>query len=642
LAALAALAWVFGAHPLRAQGAEPDPKIIERPEWSVGDWWEVREGSTVWRLTVVEKDGAQYVLARTKAGESASDTAGKTKLYADRDGWITKIVQPDGRTTETGDKREYVQFPLSVGKRWFFNISTKSTSGVPTAYSYACQADKWDTIEVGTRPVRALKLSCSSTNRSTSSTFSHTGWYAPEAKRVVRFFSDYKGGPTIEVTAWGMRPGEAGSTVAAAPSRPLVPASPVLPRQPASSPPRQETASPPATGASPAAGPPPPAAVSSADTEPPKIAINYPPPATKVERDDIVILGLVTDNLGIDRVQVTLNGIEVQKPIDAGGATKSIPIRSALKLQPGDNIIEITATDKAGNAAQLVRTVTRVMPAVASPVPAQAGPAVGDRWAVIIGVGRYDNGDVPTLRYAVSDAESIYQVLTGPAGFKKEHVLLLTDKAERKPTLRNIRWALGTFLSRSARKDDTVVIFFAGHGAPEVDPRGIERDGLAKYLIPSDADPDDLYSSALPMDELQTIFGRIESERVVAFLDACYSGAAGGRTFVAKKTRSGQVDDLFLERLTRSKGRAIVTASRPSEVSMELAELGHGVFTYYLVQGLQGAADLNHDGIVTLQEIYEYVEQQVTRKSRMVGGNQHPVMKGELEGMVPLVKIKPR
>ena len=75
---------------------------------------------------------------------------------------------------------------------------------------------------------------------------------------------------------------------------------------------------------------------------------------------------------------------------------------------------------------------------------------------------------------------------------------------------------------------------------------------------------------------------------------------------------------------------------------MELAELGHGVFTYYLVQGLQGAADLNKDGIVTLQELYEYVEQQVTQKSRAVGGNQHPVMKGEMEGALPLVKVKGR
>ena len=136
-----------------------------------------------------------------------------------------------------------------------------------------------------------------------------------------------------------------------------------------------------------------------------------------------------------------------------------------------------------------------------------------------------------------------------------------------------------------------------------------------------------------------TIFARIESERVVAFLDACYSGAAGGRTFAAKRTRAGTVDDLFLERLTRSKGRAIVTASRPTEVSIELPDLGHGIFTYYLVQGLKGAADSNRDGIVTLQELYEYLEQQVTTKSRAVGGNQHPVMKGEMEGAFPLTKV---
>ena len=578
----------------------------------------------MWRLTVVGKENDQYVLARTKQGESASDIVGKTKLYADRDGWITKIIRADGQTTDF-DKREYVQFPLTVGKRWYFNSDSKSTAGVPTAYSWSCQADKWETIEVGRRQTRALRIACGSANRSTGSTFRHTGWYAPEAKRLVRLVSDYKGGPTIEVTAWDVRPSGASPAVASQPP-----------------PPRQESAPPAATTKPPAAVPQPPvAAVPSPDIEAPKIAINYPPPDTKVERDDIVVLGLVTDNIALDRVQVTLNGIEVPRPLDAAGAGKNVPIRAAVKLQPGDNIIEITATDKAGNASQLVRTVTRLMPAVA-PSPTQSGLAVADRWAVVVGAGKYESADIPTLRYAVSDAESIYQVLTGPAGFKKEHVLLLTDRAERKPTLRNIRWALGTFLSRSAKKDDTVVIFFAGHGAPEVDPRGLERDGLAKYLIPSDADPDDLYSSAFPMDELQTIFGRIESDRVVAFLDACYSGAAGGRTFVAKKTRSGQVDDLFLERLTRSKGRAIITASRPSEVSMELPELGHGVFTYYLVQGLQGAADLNRDGIVTLQELYEYVEQQVTRKSRMVGGNQHPVMKGEVEGMLPLVKIKAR
>ena len=286
-----------------------------------------------------------------------------------------------------------------------------------------------------------------------------------------------------------------------------------------------------------------------------------------------------------------------------------------------------------------VVAVTGVRPAAVAVPPPVAGS--GERWAVVIGVDRYESRQIPTLRYSVRDAEALHQFLIGPGGFKKDNVVLLTDRAERKPTLRNIKWALGTFLTRSAKKDDTVLVFFAGHGVPEIDPRGVEKDGLAKYLAPADVDPDDLYSTGLPMDELQTIFQRIEAERMVVLLDACYSGTAGGRTFTSmkSKTRAAHVDDLFLERLARSKGRAIITASRPNELSLEVPELGHGLFTFYLLQGLHGAGDLNRDGIVSLQELYEYVEQQVTRKSRALGGNQHPMMKSELEGVLPLVKV---
>ena len=86
LVALAAFAFGPSVHSVLAQAV--DPKVVERPGWSVGDWWEFREKETaVWRLTVVGKENDQYVLARTKQGESASDIVGKTKLYADPDGW---------------------------------------------------------------------------------------------------------------------------------------------------------------------------------------------------------------------------------------------------------------------------------------------------------------------------------------------------------------------------------------------------------------------------------------------------------------------------------------------------------------------------------------------------------------------------
>lgn len=372
-----------------------------------------------------------------------------------------------------------------------------------------------------------------------------------------------------------------------------------------------------------------------------RIAVSYPDDKARVMESSSVVAGLVTSGKGVTSTRVLLNGAEVWAQAERV-PQKSVAVAVPVALRVGANAIVISAAEAGGGVQQEVRTIILDAPRVAAVPPAPAAPAAPprQRWAVVVGVGAYESVAIPRLRYAVPDAEAVYQALVGAAGFKKDNVLLLTDRGERKPTLRNIKWALGTFLQRSARRDDTVVIFFAGHGAPEVDPRGVERDGLAKYLIPADADPDDLYSTALPMDELQTIFSRIEAERVVAFLDACYSGAAGGRTFSSKKTRAVAVDDLFLERLTRSKGRAIVTASRPAEVSIELPELGHGIFSYYLVRGLQGAADLNRDGIVSLQELYEFLEQQVTAKSRSVGGNQHPVMKGELEGVLPLATVR--
>jgi len=381
---------------------------------------------------------------------------------------------------------------------------------------------------------------------------------------------------------------------------------------------------------------PPAVAAPSADTEAPTIVINYPPPGTKVERDSIVVLGLVTDNVGVDRVQITVNGIEVAQSRDIGVTGKGLPIRAPASLQPGENVIEITATDKAGNFAQSVRTVTRVMPAVAATPPA---PKVAGRWAVVIGVGEYENKAIPRLRYAARDAQAMYDFLTTQGGYPKQNVILLTDATPDKPTLQNIRRALGDFLSRRPGRDDMVLIYYAGHGAPEVDAAGNESDGLSKYLIPRNADPDSLYSTALPMDEIQRIFARIPSERVVMLLDTCYSGTAGGRTFARQQTRAGGISDQFLERLTRSRGRVVITASGPNEVALESPTLGHGIFTYYLLEGLRGKADRNGDGIVTVSELYEYVEDQVDRAARLAGGRQRPLMKGEIEGTLPLSRV---
>ena len=81
----------------------------------------------------------------------------------------------------------------------------------------------------------------------------------------------------------------------------------------------------------------------------------------------------------------------------------------------------------------------------------------------------------------------------------------------------------------------------------------------------------------------------------------------------------------------------VLTASRAGEVSEERDELGHGVFTYYLLEGLRGKADIDGDKIVTVDEIYSYLSEQVPA---VTGQNQHPVKKGEVEGQLILGRIQ--
>lgn len=355
-----------------------------------------------------------------------------------------------------------------------------------------------------------------------------------------------------------------------------------------------------------------------------------------MDKEQILIIALATDNNEIASVQVSVNGAQ-QTSQTTTRAERAVPVRAQVTLSPGENVIEVTAIDKAGNASQMVRTVTRTLAAVAEAV---APVKHGERWAVIIGVGKYENSGIPTLKFAEKDATSLYDFLVTKGGFKKENVQILTDSTQQKPTLINIKRSLGEWLARRAGKDDTVVVYYAGHGAPEVDAAGMEADGLSKYLVPRDADPESLFTTGFPMDDIQRVFARLQAERVVFLVDTCFSGATGGRTFSKQLTRSGHLSTQFLDRLAHSRGRVIITAAGPNELALELPDLGHGVFTYYLLKGMEGEADRDKDGIVTVSELYEYLENKVSEHARKSGGRQRPIMKGEVEGTMPLIQIK--
>ncbi|MEQ8221946.1 MAG: PQQ-binding-like beta-propeller repeat protein [Candidatus Eremiobacterota bacterium] len=291
-----------------------------------------------------------------------------------------------------------------------------------------------------------------------------------------------------------------------------------------------------------------------------------------------------------------------------------------VSLKPGLNYISIRAVDATGKE-------------VVQQISVMYKPKEGQVWAVVIGIGKYESQKVTPLNYSASDAQAVYDYLTTKGGFSKDHVqLLLNEQAN----LKAVKTALGTFLREKAMKDDLVFIYYSGHGAPEIDNNSNDGDGLSKYIVTYDADPDNLYATALPMDEISNIFTRLSSQRVVFFVDSCYSGASGGKTFAGQEGgKAGNISDNFLKRLSSGTGRIVITASDANEVALESKKLGHGIFTYYLLQGLSGKADKDKNGFVTADEVYNYLHQEVAKES---DNRQHPLKmsKGQVEGEIIL------
>ena len=253
-----------------------------------------------------------------------------------------------------------------------------------------------------------------------------------------------------------------------------------------------------------------------------------------------------------------------------------------------------------------------------------AAPRVDKRWAVVVGVGQYGAEDIPDLEFAPSDARAVRDFLQSDAAGPFDEVLYLENE---RATGAAMREALFVFLQQ-ADFDDLVVIYYAGHGAP--DPG--RPDNL--YLLPTDADLGSLAATGFPMWDVKTALRRqIAAERVIVIADACHSaGTADGET-VGGGT-SNEIAGGFQSLFTPSR-RLMMTAADTNEFSLEDARWGgHGVFTHFLLDGLRGAGDRDGNGIVTFLELFEHVSGSVRDATR---GRQNPQMSGF--GDVPLAVV---
>jgi hypothetical protein len=264
-----------------------------------------------------------------------------------------------------------------------------------------------------------------------------------------------------------------------------------------------------------------------------------------------------------------------------------------------------------------------------------------DKWAVVIGISKFVKSELD-LKYAAADARSFCDYLVNDGNFAKDHVKLVTDLQANR---RNILSTLGGgWLGRVAGPEDLVVVYISSHGSPsELDVEGVN------YLLAADSDPDDLYSSGIDMQVLsRMIKAKIHADRVVLFLDTCYSGAgtATGSTTgstTGSVSGSGAVQNtsrkanVSAAKIAESTGQIVVASSQPNQASWECASQPMSVFTYCLLDGLRCKGNLT-----TLDQAFGHLKEKVqTTVMQERGELQTPVMKGSWDGGGLVIAARP-
>lgn len=248
--------------------------------------------------------------------------------------------------------------------------------------------------------------------------------------------------------------------------------------------------------------------------------------------------------------------------------------------------------------------------------------------AVIIGIANYLSVS-PLPETVLNDARDVASVLTSDAhcGYNHRNVCLLLDG---NATLARIQEAL-SFVAKSSGPDDTVVIFFSGHGAL----LGGSDDPLSA-ILPVDCDGRTLDSSSLSETEFSAALRQISARRLLVLIDACHSGGAGSfKVEGSPKLQMLRFSEKSLDRLAQGTGRVLMASSRASEISLILQGARNSVFTGHLLEILRGRGRTSGDGVIRVFDIFNHVAERV---KRTVPGRQHPIFKAsDLEDNFPVV-----
>jgi len=246
-----------------------------------------------------------------------------------------------------------------------------------------------------------------------------------------------------------------------------------------------------------------------------------------------------------------------------------------------------------------------------------------DALALIIGITNYKN--IPISIYADKDAKVFADYAYRSLGISRDKIKLLVNDSAN---YIEIKKSLKRWLKNEIVEDKSdVYIFFAGHGLVSDNQKDL-------YLIPYDGEPSMLGDTSFMRSDLFSLIDEAKPGSVTAFFDTCYSGLTRQNEMLVADARPIKI---VADETSLPSNVNLISAASNNEIASILEGAEHGMFSYYLMEGLGGNADLDQDKNITVGELHEYVKDKVREKAAKLGRDQNPQVSGNKDKV--LVKL---
>ncbi len=225
--------------------------------------------------------------------------------------------------------------------------------------------------------------------------------------------------------------------------------------------------------------------------------------------------------------------------------------------------------------------------------------------ALLIGVSKYTHPEIEDLPAIFKDVLALAELLVDPnsCAYSPSHVTILTGQQTTAPNIRNAMQSFG----RELNHESTLLLYFSGHGT-----RVRTGEGVQSYLCTRETDPDNFEETAISGDEFRHLLQQIPARRTLLLVDSCHSGGIGSSRSSQPAVQKGLTES-YLRELTQGSGRVVINSSKEDQLSFNKVGDEHGLFTWYLMEGLKGKAS-SSDAFIRVLDLYSYVRQQVVQE----------------------------